>query len=184
MPSGRKPGGKNPKALMRMEAAIRMEFTNLGLTDAQIAFNIGLTPSGYAQMKLRPEYKRLRDQITTGVVGFLDQEMYGDIKFQRQYIRRLVPVALEGLAQAALQRNNAKLRLDACREILDRDGNFAKVSRIGLPSEDQGGVASAKDNEIAAALVGALRSVASEQKSAEESKTPDINSAPPTTSVQ
>jgi len=91
----------------------------------------------------------------------------------------MIPVALDGLMELAQQRKNERVRLAACSEIMDRDGRLAKVQRIGLPTEDQGGIGASIDDETADALVSALKTA---KKVAEVTK-PDINSEPATTKI-
>ena len=79
-----------------------------------------------------------------------------DLSTQREKLNRAVPVAIENLMALALQTSNGKLRLEASREILDRHGHFSKVSRIGVPTEDQGGIGDSIDNEVATNLIGSL----------------------------
>lgn len=137
-----------------MEKAARLEA--LGWRDTEIARQIGLTHAGLTQMKQDPDYPSVRDRILTGVISTLDEGLKDDLLYQRERIRGMMPVALDGLYELAIQTKNERVRLGACAEIMDRDGRLAKVSRIGLPTEDQGGVGQI-DDETADALLIALR---------------------------
>lgn len=147
------------KTRVRMEQAIRLELTNLGLTDAEIAEHIGLTPNGYAQMKLRPEYKKLRTTFVTGALSDLDIDLAESRKDLKHMLKAAVPVALQTLVAAALDRSaNPKLALQASAEILDREGTFVKSSRI-IATEDEDEHASkisGRDDAIANDLIKSL----------------------------
>lgn len=147
------------KTQLRMESAIRIEIMNPHYNDAQIAACIGLSPQGYAQMKLRPEFKILQAQIRSGFVQSLDTGVREKAESFKSKLDALVPTALENLAQAAMQKMDKNLQHKATVEILDRCGYLSKVSRIGLPTPNQGGVTglSDKDEEIADKLIEAMK---------------------------
>lgn len=145
------------KARMRMERAVRLSITHPSLTDAEIAEHIGLTHAGYTSMKQKLEYKQLYQSYTTKVLGEIDENLGEDIVAMRQGLREVVPVALRNLYELATKAGvDDKVKFNASTEILDRDGRFAKVTRVGLPTEEQGGTGIAKsDNDIASELVAA-----------------------------
>ena len=167
---------KSYKRIINMEKAARLE--SLGWRDVEIARQIGLTPAGLAMVKQDPDYASVRDRIKTGVISVLDEDMKDDLLYQRERIRGMMPVALDGLYELAIQTKNDRVRLTACAEIMDRDGRLAKVQRIGLPTEDQGGIG-VVDDETADALVAALKL---SRKAASEAQ-PNINSIPSSTKV-
>jgi len=143
------------KTRWRTETAIRLALINPGLTDAEIAEHVGLTHAGYTQLKRRPEYKQIYTQLTTGILSSIDAELGSDIKNLRERLKSTVPVALQHLADL-LNNNDPKIKLQAIKETLDRDGRFASVTRVGLPTEEQGGFISKADHDIASALLGAV----------------------------
>ena len=160
-----------------MEKAARLE--SLGWRDAEIARQLGITPAGLAMVKQDPDYASVRDRIKTGVCSLLDENLKDDLQFQREKIRSMMPVALDGMYELAIQTKNERVRLAACAEIMDRDGRMAKVSRIGLPTEDQGGVGQI-DDETADALIIALRQTAKPVLPVQ----PNIKTKPSTDKVQ
>jgi hypothetical protein len=105
----------------------------------------------------------LHNQIVTGILSHVDEELAEDINAQRLSLKRLVPVALQNLADLALQNSNPGIKLKATQEILDREGNHARVTRVGLPSIEQGGIASHIDNEVANKLIEALQAAQASQ---------------------
>lgn len=148
---GRKKGGVNFKTVIRLEKVVALEAK--GLLDAEIAFQVGITPAGLATLKRNPLYKSIRTRALTGVIGAVDEEIAGSIEYQHQRLREMVPTALQKLADHLLN-PDPKVSLSAIGEVLDRDGKLAKVSRIGAPTEMQGGAGI--DTTRADALVATL----------------------------
>lgn len=157
---GAKPGVPHvhTKSKLRMEMAMRIQMANPHYTDAQIAEAIGITPAGYAVMKQNPEYKKLLHEFKTGIFSPVDGTLADRMLNASEKIASLVPTALETLANAATQRMDKKLAVAASCEILDRSGYTSKVSRIGLPTPQQGGLGIPQtDIDVARALVEALK---------------------------
>lgn len=149
------------KRLIRMEKAARLEA--LLYTDAEIAQHLNLTPAGLAQVKLDPDYESVRRRLKDGIASETDNIIAREGEYVRDRIRDMVPAALDSLYRAAIS-NNEHIRLRAATQILNRDGRVAEVSRIGLPTEDQGGAGTKIDDDIASALI----SVAKLQRDREE----------------
>lgn len=159
-PLGRPPGVSHNSASpyskrWRWELAIRFELANVGIKADAIAAHVGVSPSTLAQWRMNPEYVTLYNSIVCGVLDEIDSELSEDIKAQQFKLKKLVPIALTGLMELAMQKVNPSVRAKACSEILDREGNFAKVSRIGLATENQGGIGKL-DNDTANALIASL----------------------------
>lgn len=153
------------KTRFRMEQAVRLELANLGLTDAEIAEHIGLTPNGYAQMKMRPEFKKIRTSMVTGALSDLDMELAENKTQLSERLRDSVPIALETLIFHALNRvGNPEVSRKAANDILDREGTFIKASRFA-GVEDQArankmepitGTSVSKEDKVADELSAAL----------------------------
>jgi hypothetical protein len=120
--------------------------------DAEIAEFLKMTPAGLAVLKQDPDYVALRVQVRTGVTSEAEKQFLKDLEYKHDRLRDMVPLALQGLYDAARSKNE-HVKLKAAAEILDREGTMAKVSRIGLASEEQGGVGTTIDNEVAAQLL-------------------------------
>lgn len=142
------------KRLIRIEKAVRLEACLY--TDAEIAQHLNLTPAGLAQVKLDPDYDSVRRRIRDGIASETDNIISREGDYVRDRIREMVPAALDSLYKAAIS-NNEHIRLRAATQILNRDGRVAEVSRIGLPTEDQGGAGTKIDDDIAAALTGIMK---------------------------
>lgn len=169
----------------KWELAIRFMLRNPNAKHTEVAAHVGVAGGTLSQWMMDPEWVNLHNQITTGILSSIDADLAEDITHQRLTLKRLVPTALQNLAELALQSANPNIKLKATTEILDRDGHFAKVQRVGLATEDQGGVSDEKDNAIAAALGNALIAAqAAKQAAAIKAKEITIESAPTTEQVQ
>jgi hypothetical protein len=173
-PKGR-PKGSHEKTILKAEMAVRLEMLNLGYSDAQIALHIGMSLGSFKMLRKTDVYKRIFSQYVTGVIVPLDEKIRDNYSIGRKILTDAVPIALQNLVMAAAQKLDKKLQMEASRELLDREGSFSKVSRVGLPTKDQGGFADSKDNTIAADLLNAL-STATKQE--EVNKPPTIASEP------
>src|ERR1700675_900963 len=95
--------------ILKMEKAARLE--SLGWKDAEIARHLGVTTAGLAMVKQDPDYAGVRNRILTGVISELDASMIDDLQYQREKIRSMMPVALDGLYELAIQTRNDRVRL-------------------------------------------------------------------------
>lgn len=139
----------------RKETAVRLAIMYPAMSDTEIAAQIGLTPSGLATMKASIEYKQLFAQYTTKVLSDYDAELADDQKALRERHKMKLPEALSTIYDLMNSRDE-RIKLAAAKDVIARDGNFAEVSRIGLPTDDQGGFASKTDQDIANSIVGLM----------------------------
>lgn len=139
----------------RMERIVRLSLR--GWKDVEIAKYLGVTPQTVQNDKNNPEFPAIELRISQGVIGDLDNQLAEGDYFKKYTRKVLLPAAFEALADAVLdKRVSLTTRLKAATEILDRDGQFAKVSRVGLSGSEQGGLVSGDDNSMADALIAAL----------------------------
>lgn len=115
------------KTRMRWERAARMEC--MGCSDADIALACGISLAGLATLKQSDEYRKLRLQISTGIINDIDEGIADETEILRQRVREQVPAALQAIADLVSQKADPKLRLQAAETVLDRDGRFIKASR-------------------------------------------------------
>lgn len=160
----------------KWELAIRFQLKNPNAKQTEVAKHIGVTPVTLATWQADPDFVDLQNQIMTGVLSHVDEDLAEDVTTQKLSLKRMIPMALQGLADLALQTSNPQIKLKAIGEILDRDGHLAKVTRIGLPTEAQGGIAGVIDNEVAAKLVEALQTA---QAATKAQATPVTIDSPP-----
>jgi hypothetical protein len=117
------------KTLSRLHRVARM--TVAGMRDERIADAVGLTYAGLAQLKQRPEFKELVQEVLQGTITKYDEQLAGDIAALRSEFAVGVPVAMRTLLEAVQQKKDLKASIEAAKEILDRDPNatFSKSSR-------------------------------------------------------
>lgn len=145
------------KALFKKEQIAR--YTLAGLTDAEIAERLSMTHAGVVTAKQQPEYKAIETSLRDGVLTQMDAELGEDIVAMRTKLRTYVPAALQTLIDAAQQRKDLKLAVNASEALIAMDGRMAKVSRTGVATPEQGGSAiSQHDNDAAQELLNALKS--------------------------
>lgn len=120
---------------LRMEQACRLE-TSGQFSNNEIAKLLNISLVTLHQMKAQPEYLAKRAELSTGVVTDLEAGLRQDTENLRREIQDMMPSALRVLRNAVSRGavDNApvqdiKLGLDASREIMDREGTFAKVSK-------------------------------------------------------
>jgi len=148
----------------KWELAIRFMLKNPNAKQTEVAQHIGVTVVTLSQWMAQPDFADLRNQIIHGVLSHVDEELAEDLTEQRLTLKRAVPLALQNLVDLALQQSNPAIKLKATQEILDREGNHARVTRVGLPTEAQGGIASHVDNEVALKLAEALKLISEQKK--------------------
>lgn len=172
------PKGKHhSKTVDKIRIACRLELLNLGIRDQEIATYIGMSQTSYSLLKKTKIYQQLHLQYLTGVLSNADQEITDNFQYQRQILARGVPIALENLLRLASQRVDSKLNFEASKELLDRHGVHAKVSRIGLPNIEQD-ASTPKDNEVAQEVLQAL----AKSRAASKEQQPEITiDSPPAT---
>lgn len=143
------------RARWRREQAVRLTVNFPAMTDKEIADQLGITVSGLYTMKNSPEWTQLWNQYTNKVLSDFDADLAGDQKALRERHKMKVPEALQTMYDLMNSRDE-KIKLAAAKDILARDGNFAEVSRIGMPTEEQGGFMSKTDTDVANAIVGVM----------------------------
>lgn len=106
-------------------------------------------------LRRTPEYIAIRAEVNTGVISTEDQHLREDIANVREELREMVPAALLALRDTLLDKSNPKLRFEAAKEMLDREGTLAKVSRSEIKLKDE--VDHSKHDAIALDLLAALQ---------------------------
>lgn len=172
------PKGKHhSKTIDKIRIACRLELLNLGIRDQEIASYIGMSSTSYSLLKKTKVWQQLHLQYLTGVLSDADTEITDNFQYQRKVLARGVPIALENLLRAASQRVDSKLNFEASKELLDRHGVHAKVSRIGLPNLEQD-ASTPKDNEVAQEV---LQAFARSQQVAKQTEVEITIDSPPAT---
>lgn len=179
---GRPRGQSRPhiRTMDKINIIVRLELANPLLSPADIAQLAGLQPARLSLLKRHPFYKAVHNRYLTGIITDLDGKVKENLTLTQETLNFAVPVAMQKLLQQALQEKDLRVQNKACNDLLDRHGRFAKVTRIGLPTEEQGTGAEDKDNKAAIEMLKALR----ESPLAATSDTNDINEPPITNMTQ
>jgi hypothetical protein len=118
-----------------MEQLARLESTGM-YSNIQLAEFFGVVEQTIVVMKARPEYQRIRATFATGVLDTIAEEARTGIENQVQELKEMVPASLFTLRNTLVRGNRdaattheRRLALDAAKEILDREGTHAKVSK-------------------------------------------------------
>jgi len=135
-----------------------MEIANPQFTFVDIARLTGVKDARYTRLRNLPIYQTIKNQQMTGILTRLDTKVSDSINLTQETLSYAVPLAMQEIVKQALNAKDERIRNKACNDILDRDGHFAKVSRVGLATEQQGGIAKEQDNETARNLISALKS--------------------------
>lgn len=156
MPRGapRKP---HTRTIDKIHILVRLELANPILSMGEIAQLANIDYNRFIRLKRLPVFKQIHNQYLTGVLTKLDNKYDQQLKLTQETMQFAVPIAMQALVKQALQDKNMRIQNKACNDILDRDGHFAKVQRIGLPTREQGGVAEDADNKAAAELLQAIK---------------------------
>lgn len=139
---------------LKYERVVR--YTHLGLKDEEIATILGYkTPVTIRVMRTSQEYKVLDAAYQANVLSVFDEALSEDTIGLQHVVRAKVPQALKKLFDV-LESKNDKLSFEAAKELIAMDGRVAKVQRLGLPSEAQGGIGDS-ESLIADAIVSSVK---------------------------
>jgi hypothetical protein len=140
---GRKIGGQNFRRLHRMQIMARLEATGNYSVNA-LAKHFALQPQTICLMRAQPEYIRLRASYITGILDTVSDTVQTIVEYQTQEMKDMVPASLrvlrDTLVRGTMQTASVverKMALDAAREVMDREGTFAKVSKSEVHVKDE-----------------------------------------------
>lgn len=147
--------GMTLKKRMNIERAARLCATGL-YTDKMIADHLGLTQVYLSVLKTTKEFQSASMAAISGVISNVNQDMLDSVEERRAELAAMVPTALLQLRNLALSRNQ-NVALRAVQEILDRDGQLAKVSKSSVELKTPDDMDAA--NKTASDIMDVLRSV-------------------------
>lgn len=171
------------RTIDKINLLVRLELDNPHLNSTDIAKLCGLSIQRFSILKSSPLYIQIHNQYMTGLLTNLDTNIKNSYDLSQKTLEFGVPIAIQGLVKQALTAKDERVKNKAFNDILDRDGRFAKVSRIGLPTTEQGGIAEDKDNKAVAEMLQAMNSV-SNGKPKPGSGAPTIDNPPLTGTTQ
>lgn len=144
------------RTIDKINLLVRLELANPMLSSTQIALLCGVSINRFSILKASPYYQKIHNTYTTGLLADIDVKVKDNYILSQNTLEMGVPIALQGLLNQALNAKDERVKNKAFNDILDRDGRFAKVSRIGVTTAAQDGVASKQDNDAVEELVHAL----------------------------
>lgn len=113
---------------MKMERIARLELA--GYSDVEIGMCIGITKQYVSMLRNTPEFISVRTAVASGVLQQLDVDLDDSIKMSQEQLKASVPNAVQILKNTMLNQSlHPRLRFDAAKEICDREGTFAKISK-------------------------------------------------------
>jgi hypothetical protein len=157
-------GKPHIRTIEKARIAVRLELRNMGIPLSDIAAHVGMTSSSFSLLRKTRLYRILKQQYFTGILSVYDENLIDDIEANTRTLKAAVPIALDNLVTFAADRTDKRICMEATKEILNRNGHFAPVSRIGLPTNDQGGITNKQDDEVAGELMGAMLRTAAKNK--------------------
>lgn len=141
--SGRRKGSRGARSYIRMEQLARLEATGM-YSNLQLAEFFDVNPQTIVVMKARPEYARLRATFITGILDTVAEESRLQVENQLAELKEMVPTSLLTLRSTLVRGNRVdashserRMALDAAKEVLNREGSFAAVSKTEVKVKDQ-----------------------------------------------
>jgi hypothetical protein len=130
MPTAKINGRHTWRRRLKIERVCRL--TGAGYTDAQIALAMGITVVYVSMLRRTPEYVAIQSGVMTGVIADYDRLLQEDTEVQVETLKTMVPDAMLALRDSLYDRSNPKLRFEAAKEVLDREGSLAKISKTEI----------------------------------------------------
>jgi len=121
-PTGR-PSGPQGQSQQRLNIKIPQiaRWRIAGLTEAQIAKLLGMTPQGVQVIVKSQDYVDYEAALLNKHLAKMDAALEGRVDVIQNEIRGAVPGALRCLIDVASQRKDLKAAIAASKELLDRD---------------------------------------------------------------
>ena len=109
-----------PKVHIKIEQIARLRAAG-SISDDRIATLLGLTRAGLSRILALPEYQEAEQAALTGVVTKMDEALAGRANEIRKVYAVGVPLAMKAMLEMVQQKKDLRQRLEAAKEILDRD---------------------------------------------------------------
>lgn len=122
------------KRALKIERIARLSLDPAGYTNEQIGNHLGCTAQTIVIIRQLPEYQAKMLELSSGVVSMYDQQLREETENARAELRSMVPSAMMVIRNALLSKNEA-MRFKAATEVMDREGNLAKVSKTSVSLE-------------------------------------------------
>jgi len=126
-------------------------------SDTEIAFSLRITPQYVRMLKNTPEYVAAKVSAATNSLSQAEKDALSNLQSRREAMDDLVPEALQAIRDTIINSANPTLRLKAAQDLLDRQGDLAKISRteVSIPKN----INLEEHDKNANALLEALRNI-------------------------
>ncbi len=118
---------QNPNAPRKLHLKVRLKIEQIarfrcaGVTDVKIRQILGLSVFGFVRITRLREYAECEASILSGTLSTLDMILGSKAEAMKTYFASAVPAAMRALVETVLQKTDLKARLEASKEILNRD---------------------------------------------------------------
>ena len=134
--------------------------TLMGLDDTQIGVALGITKQYVSINRRTPLYLSIWTELTTGVVTNLDANIREQQENFTEEIKAMVPTALLAIQDALYDKKNPRIRFEAAKQVLDREGTTAIVSKSQVTQKHE--IDFSKHDATADDLLESLKSIAAQ----------------------
>lgn len=158
---GSKPALKNAfKKLQRLEKIVRLEAAGFG--EGAIASMLCISVPRLRYIKKSPDYLNARIKITHGIIVDMDSNLDMIKSQRREMLTQMLPAALQVLVNEIQSQGTTlaerKHKVALAQDILDREGQFAKISKTEIKPVDMFDFE--KADEASRSIINAIRSAA------------------------
>ena len=151
------PRKHHQRTIDRINLLVRLELANPSLSLAEIAQLAGMKLTRFSIVRGSSLYQQIKNRYLTGLITNLDNKVSDQYKTSRETLSFAVPIALQELVKQVLSCPDERVKNKAANDILDREGTFAKVSRLKLSqTTSEKAAGDEKDKEVANQLLDAL----------------------------
>lgn len=95
--------------------------TSGNIKDERICEMFGMTRSGLSRILATPEYQQEEEAVLNGTLSKMDEALAGRAEEMKKTFSVGVPAAMRALLETVAQRKDLRARMEAAKEILDRD---------------------------------------------------------------
>lgn len=124
------------KRVQKIERIARLTLDPSGFTNAQIANILGCHVQTIVIIRQMPEFHAKVVELQSGVLSHYDQTLRSNLDTSRQELKDMLPLALNVIKNAAMGKYGSALAYKAAADIMDREGNLAKVSKTTVSLEN------------------------------------------------
>ena len=107
------------KVRLKIEQIARLRSN--GIADRQIMAVLAISQGCLSRILRLQEYKDAENALLIGSLSTFDQMIALKTDAMKKYFSAAIPASMRALVDTVLQRKDLKMRLDAARELLDRD---------------------------------------------------------------